>query len=222
MRRVVVVQSFWGGPSNQFLLRNLEMLRRNQALAAVAVLYPTLQRNWGGVPVVSLGDPRSVFGTARWLVRAGLMRIGVRPKVLARRPVENLSQLLETTDADVVLCQYATTAARLWETLEESGRDLFIHLHGADTHEKMCPEGHRERVVEMARRAILMANSKDTYDRMVGWGIPTTRLAIKFPGVEVPRRPRTCAEGRYDHSPTGSLGAIQGAGTFHQGFRVGL
>lgn len=187
-KRVLVVQPFWGRPSNRFLERHLAMLADRGALAAVAVLYPTPRRSWRGIPVVSLSDAASATGRGRWLARALLRRVGVVPSALERRPVEGLVRLLESMPVDAILCQYATTAAALWEPLREAHSAVFVHLHGADTVESMCPAGHRERLLEMSSRALVICNSQQTRKVVAGWGLPDQRMVVKPLGVEVPVR----------------------------------
>jgi glycosyltransferase involved in cell wall biosynthesis len=185
---VLVIQPFWGLPSNRFLERHLEMLAERDALAAVAVLYPTARRRWRGVPVVSLSDSASAAGRGRWLARALLRRIGLTPSWLGRRSADGLRRLLGATPVDAVLCQYATTAAALWEPLQAARCDLFVHLHGADTVESMCPAGHRERLLEIASRALIICNSQQTRRVVAGWGLSDRCMVVKPLGVEVPVR----------------------------------
>lgn len=189
MKRVLVAQSFWGEQSNQFLIRHLRMLERQGALAAIAVLYPTLKRSWHGVPIVNLSDTPSALGMGRWFGRVLMSRVGFVPAMLARQPLKGFRRLLSSVKPDVVLFQYATTAAVLWDATESQRCDLFVHLHGHDTYEEMCDEGHRQRVVDMSGRALLICNSRDTLDRMAGWGVAEDRLVLKYMGVEVPARP---------------------------------
>lgn len=207
-RRVLVVQPFWGRPSNRFLERHLEVLADRGALAAAAVLYPTLRRSWRGVPVVSLSDAASTAGRGRWLARALLRRAGVAPAALDRRPGDGLRRVLESTPVDAVLCQYATTAAALWEVLRESRCDLFVHLHGADTVESMCPAGHRDRLREISGRALLICNSQRMQRQMAEWGVPDERMALKVPGVEVPER--ACERPPRDEVTVLQLGRLVG------------
>ena len=185
---MLVIQPFWGLPSNRFLERHLEMLAERDALAAVAVLYPTARRRWRGVPIVSLSDAASTAGRGRWLARALLRRIGLTPSWLGRRPADGLRRLLEATPVDAVLCQYATTAAALWEPLQAARCDLFVHLHGADTVESMCPAGHRERLLEISSRALIICNSQQTRRVVAGWGLSDQCMVVKPLGVEVPVR----------------------------------
>jgi glycosyltransferase involved in cell wall biosynthesis len=162
------------------------MLAERGALAAVAVLYPTLRRSWRGIPVVSLSDAASTAGRGRWLARALLRRVGIVPSALDRRPVDGLRRLLKFTPGDAVLCQYATTAAALWEALRDARGDLFVHLHGADTVESMCPAGHRDHLRDISGRALVICNSQHMRRQMVGWGVPDERMVVKLLGVEVP------------------------------------
>ncbi|PWB67736.1 MAG: hypothetical protein C3F15_17480 [Holophagae bacterium] len=184
---MLVVQPFWGRLSNRFLERHLEMLAERGALAAVAVLYPTPRRSWRGIPVVSLSDSASAAGRGRRLARALLRRIGLTPSWLGRRPEDGLRRLLEKRPVDAILCQYATTAAALWEPLRAARCDLFVHLHGYDTFAAMCPPGHQQRLRDMADRVLLICNSHCTDQQMSDWGIPADRMVVKYYGVEVPQ-----------------------------------
>ena len=213
VRRVLVIQPFWGRLSNRFLERHLEMLGGCGALAAVAVLYPTLRRSWRGIPVVSLSDSASAAGRGRWLARALLRRIGLTPSWLGRRPEDGLRRLLEARPVDAILCQYATTAAALWEPLREAPGALFVHLHGADTVESMCPAGHRERLLEIASRALIICNSQQTRRVVTGWGLSDQRLVVKPLGVEVPvRAPERPRRDQVTVLQLGRLVGAKGAG----------
>jgi len=187
--RVLVVQSFWGRRSNRFLVRHLEMLHRHRALAGIGVLFPTVSRSWRGIPVVSLSDPDTVTAPLRWMLRGTVRRLGLVPRMLQLQPVRGLRRLIDRVHADTVMCQYATTAVTVAEALVGTSRKNFVHLHGFDTFEAMCPDGHRGAVSELSEAAVLICNSEFTRRRMLGWGIPETRSVLKPLGVEVPVSP---------------------------------
>jgi glycosyltransferase involved in cell wall biosynthesis len=187
--RIVVVQAHWGKRSNRFLARHLEMLRRRGMLAAIGVLYPTARRRWRNIPVVSLSDPDPITGPLRWMLRGGLRRLGLAPRVLRRQPARALGRLLDEVRSDAVLCQYATTAVAVEDALTGTSARVFVHLHGFDTVEAMCPEGHRAAMVDLSRRALVICNSEVTRRRMLEWGIRESRTVVKYPGVEVPDGP---------------------------------
>jgi hypothetical protein len=209
-RRVLVIEPFWGRPSNRFLERHLEMLADRGALAAVAVLYPTLRRSWRGIPVVSLSDAASTAGRGRWLARALLRRVGLTPSWLGG----DLPTDCGACSGDPGRrrpCQYATTAAALWEPLQAARSDLFVHLHGADTVESMCPAGHRERLLEIASRALIICNSQQTRRVWPAGACPISAWWSSPLGVEVPVRvPEPPASRR---SPCSTRDAWSGPGS---------
>lgn len=85
---------------------------------------------------------------------------------------------------------------RVWEPL---GLPLFVHCHGYDVtwnyRKHTSPDlaffqpSYIDAVKQLAQRAILVANSHATAQRLVTAGIPAERIVVKHIGVPVPPQP---------------------------------
>jgi glycosyltransferase involved in cell wall biosynthesis len=98
-----------------------------------------------------------------------------------------------------VLVHFVTCALRLDEVWRATDVPLFVHCHGYDVtcdlrvpqlpERRVHPPDHAERIVELSRRAVLIANSSHTAAELIRLGVPSDKVVIKHLGVEILTRP---------------------------------
>jgi colanic acid/amylovoran biosynthesis glycosyltransferase len=183
MHSVLFLMPMLDAPSELFMQRQIRMLAKANVLEAIAVTNAGGTGQWSGIPVYSLTDT-SLLGR---VICGATRRLGFKPHYPTC--AEMLTRVLKKLRADTILCQYGTFAVRLQSALETASQRLFIHVHGVDTHEQLCPVGYKGGLKHLAERATIICNSQETYTRLINWGIPSQRLVVKYMGVEVPKTP---------------------------------
>jgi len=172
----------WNEPSELWLQRMLAGLE--QHLVAVAAYEPT-ERFWNGhVPVIPLDAPWS-----RWWRYARKLGLRSVPNLRLRRA-------LRSGRLSAVLVNYLTFAVQLEGVLRAARCPVFVHCHGYDVtfdlrkHEspesKCFGPDYVEAVQRIARRAILIANSRTTAGKLVAIGISPDRIVTRDHGLGVP------------------------------------
>jgi colanic acid/amylovoran biosynthesis glycosyltransferase len=173
----------WSVPSEVFIARHIQMLSETDVLRAIVTSDPNAPSRAAAVPVLRIG-PR--------LWQRALHRLGAEvgwELQVSRQPAAQFARVLRKTGADTVLCEYGTYAVDLLATAEDIDAKLFVHVHGYDTTEGLCPPKYRERLVHLSRRATIICNSQESRRRVLAWGVGPERVVVKYCGVRVPDAP---------------------------------
>jgi colanic acid/amylovoran biosynthesis glycosyltransferase len=95
-----------------------------------------------------------------------------------------------------VLCHYGAFAVEFMKVWEKVDVPLYIHFHGYDAtfdlrsydnpDKRYFSDGYLLKVLKLAGRATIIANSEFTKSLLVDAGIPSDRIHIKYYGVPVP------------------------------------
>jgi len=122
------------------------------------------------------------------------MRIG---KKITGHPGASLSQLVRKQNPDTVVINYLNSAAELVPELTSLPARIFILCHGYDTFvdqrscdlqgKRLHPPDYHQRVVALADRCTLLANSESTYKRLVSLGIREASLGRFTFGIRIPK-----------------------------------
>jgi colanic acid/amylovoran biosynthesis glycosyltransferase len=125
-------------------------------------------------------------------------RLGVAP-VARRFGFNPLRRLLERPECECVVCHYANLAVLLAPLWKQCHQPLLVHVHGYDiTWDYRMPHfpwlrrfstRYPEQVVDLAKRAWFLANSKFTASRLIRAGVPADRVLLKYLGVPVNEKP---------------------------------
>lgn len=184
---VLFVMPNWLTPSEVFLYRQRQMLYDAGMLAGIVVTskVPPVDR-WQDVPVYTPLLPDRV-GQSR------LYKFSRALKHKLRLPVENnvdrMQRILQKSQPDVILCQYATTAVEYAHAFRSCNSRLFIHVHGYDVQHGIYKENRLPVLHQLSETAIIICNSHWTYQHMQQLGIAKDRLHFKYFGVELPAQP---------------------------------
>jgi glycosyltransferase involved in cell wall biosynthesis len=85
------------------------------------------------------------------------------------------------------LIQFGTTALSIKDALDPDKQRIFVHVHGHDTQEELCPSGYRDEITRLlSSRITTICNSYETFSRLTKWGVPTDNLVVKYMGVPLP------------------------------------
>ncbi len=187
--RTLVLLPNWPTPSELWIHRMLQAMRSD--VAAIATNYAPVTRWQGSIPVHSLAP---IVG---WLT----CRIGA-PTLISGFGDRALRDVLRQLRISSVLCHYATCALLFSRVWDASDVPLFVHCHGFDVtpdlrlarwpHLRRFSRGYAESLLRLSRRAMFIANSCSTRDRLEAMGISPERIVVKHLGVPVPSafRPR--------------------------------
>jgi glycosyltransferase involved in cell wall biosynthesis len=194
---VLIIQPNWAGWSELWAMQMITALEPH--LVAIGANNPTESTWQGRVPILRLADtpvPRWRY----WARRLGLP-IASRP---GRTAQQILTDAVLARDVDTVLVHYLEYALRFADVWTQTDKPLFVHCHGYDTewdlrhydapHRRVFSPGYVVGVRRLAERAILIANSHHTAERLTRIGIPARRIVVKHLGTSVPPAPPTrCA-----------------------------
>lgn len=187
----------WSAPSEVWMQRMLEALAEN--LAYVAAEGPA-DRLWRGtVPTVQLERPPSLYGEV-------LRRLGFQPPDRDKRA---LAKAVHSERVTCILVHWLDFALRYGAVWHETNKPLFVHCHGYDVTWNLRPhdrlrgnpvfsDGYRDEVRRLAQRAVLIANSRCTAQKLADIGVPPSRIAVHYFGVPsreaLPTRPPKTSE----------------------------
>jgi len=95
-----------------------------------------------------------------------------------------------------VLCNYGAFAVKFMDVWEKVDVPLYIHFHGYDAtfdlrnydqpDKRFFPDDYLLKILKLADRAAIIANSEFTKSLLTDAGIPTDRIHVKYYGVPVP------------------------------------
>ena len=182
----------WCTPSEAWMQRTLACLGDNVALIAChRVPAPT----WGG-RVATLG----LWHDEPALWRRAAHRLGLPVACWGRKvALRNMAAAIRRPGVDRVLIHYLDFALQFMPVWQESNIPLFVHAHGYDAtwdlrrdeppHARVFPNDYPERVRALARRATIIANSKEMVLRLQQIGVPAHAIALKYFGVPAPVHP---------------------------------
>ena len=166
-----VVTPYEPALSETFIRAHLERLPARTSL--VSGWPPAL----GGRPVFS--TPRRAYHKAlRTLAGVGVERETTAAYVAAFR----------RTGADVVLAEYGTTGAQVYEACRIARVPLVVHFHGYDASERAVLEEQRETYPEMFRAAAaIVAVSHAMQRKLVSLGAPPEKVHYNPYGIDLAR-----------------------------------
>ncbi|HEX8510527.1 MAG TPA: glycosyltransferase [Propionibacteriaceae bacterium] len=164
--------------SETFILNQVAALQRWRGqLVGVHAIDPSLT-----VPGVRLLDPN---GTWNRLQRGGASRAGWTP---------GLRALLDGIGADIVHAHFLTDASTIWSSVAAARRPLVVTAHGYDVTEA-APHMRREHPAAwrafVRSVALFLPVSHFLAERLVGLGVPPSRIQVHYTGIPVPPDPMT-------------------------------
>lgn len=190
-RRILFMMPELSAVSERWAARMLDALAGN--VAFIAVNKAKDRTGIGDIPLLEL-HPNASLG-ARILRR---LRIG-SSKNAFHRGLEVLKYVLVSGRIDAVFVHYLTFALRYQEVLEASGLPIFVHCHGFDvtidlrSHwdptTRVHPEHYADDILRLSEKAVLIANSATTAQKLYDIGVNRNNVIIKYMGVEVPEVP---------------------------------
>lgn len=160
----------WFVPSELWMRRMIGLIRDH--LLAVACYEAPVSQMGDGIPVVDLGrraDAASIEHGKKQLI-----------DLLRRHPMAG------------VLCHYLPFAIRYEEVWRQVPNPVFVHGHGYDLTWDLRRDGKRfhaadypQQVRILSQRAIIVANSNGSRDKLLEIGVDPSRVIVKYLGVEV-------------------------------------
>ena len=177
---IAFMMPVWGKKSEQFFMRQISMLAEAGMLKLVVLTESKDSKNWGDIPVVSLRE-RSFLQRALSYLSRRFQYFSYSHSV-----EEKLKETLRRYQIDTLLIHYGPTAVALKKALDPSRHRIFVHIHGYDTHEQLCPPGYKDELRELSSQLTIICNSNETYQRMMNWDISPKNLVVKYMGVEIP------------------------------------
>lgn len=173
-------------PSQAWMIRSLDLL--GDDMCSVAVWNADKVKTWRGkARVVSLIQPRSRLDRIR--SRLGRRTHNTTDYILCNE--------INKPDVTCILCHYGAFAVHFMDIWKKTTVPLFVHFHGYDVTfdlrreddpERRFHDGsYLEKILRLADRAILIANSYFTKGLMLDAGIPEERIEVKHLGTSVPR-----------------------------------
>ena len=194
---VLFVMPDWHRASELWMERMIEALEPH--LVSV-VARGTTETSWRGqIPAIDLRE----YPPALWrrVGRRLLLPLRMIPR---RTEAEVLREAVEDPAVTRILVHYLEFALRYREVWAHTSKKLFVHCHGYDVtwdlraHETPDQPAHApdyvSRVRELSAKAILIANSAVTADKLKSVGISGERIVIKPLGVPVSERSPTKPE----------------------------
>lgn len=189
---ILFVMKNWAKPSELWLQRQIEMLEPHIALLACPA--PKENRWRGRIPTLKLQDVPPSW-PRRFAHHVGL-NVWQPPR---RTSIQCLKQAIESSSVTAILIHYLKFAIRFESAWSATTKPVFIHCHGYDITWDMRSTDQPDRpmfgpdYIESARRlaqkAILIAPSRTSAQRLYDIGIPPERVAVKYVGTEVPLQP---------------------------------
>ena len=179
---VLFVMPNWAAPSEVWMQRMIEALI--QDISYLAVERPE-EKVWRGqIPVINLTPPKTRFNRI-------IKRLGFRPIDHGKR------LLIRAVQSEQVTCVFAHWlhfALRYMDVWNDTNKPLFVHCHGYDitwnlrSYDKVSSgnifsDEYPNEVRRLSERAILIANSHCTAQKLKNIGVPPHRIAIHYFGV---------------------------------------
>lgn len=173
--------SVWGKTSEQFFMRQIKMLHDAGLLSVILITGPANATSWNDIPIVSLQNNSLAYRAWHSIKRK-----------LTGKPYESLiadttKRLLKKFRIDALLIQFGTTAYTIRGAIDTDKYQTFVHVHGHDTQEELCPRDYRNVITRLlSSRITTICNSRETFNRLTNWGVPQENLVVKYMGVPLP------------------------------------
>ena len=123
-----------------------------------------------------------------------------------------LRRLINRYSITHILCQYGIEAVKVMDTLRGVNLPIFVHFHGFDAtfdlrshtqpEKKSFSDDYPEKLKDLSRFAIFIANSEFTKNALLSAGIDSSRIYIKYLGVPLP-------EVRHEHKKIKGIQILQ-------------
>jgi colanic acid/amylovoran biosynthesis glycosyltransferase len=185
-RKILFLMPNYKAFSEVWLQRMIEMIQSNVCLIGAYGTTETLWREQ--IPVLDLTRlPFPIHLLNKFL------------PVVKNTDIFQVKKAVKSGLCDVVLIHYLEFALKFESVWRSSNKPLFVHCHGYDItwdlrmhNEPSNPRFDSDYVAAVRRlseKAILVANSKFTYQKLVEVGVPEERIVTKYLGVAVPEFP---------------------------------
>ncbi len=184
--KVAYIMQNYSAVSELWLQRQLQMLKDDVSFIASI---DNQERYWNNeIPVVNLYSDYSFL--KKILIKLKILRV--------RTPQERYNDVLRKALAancvDVIFVNYLTLAYDLKEVLLSTKIPIFIHTHGYDitwnllsisTGKMIYTDAYFKFVRDISRKSVLIANSRDSKNRLLRIGVSDDNILIKRFGVSI-------------------------------------
>lgn len=190
---VLLLAPHWAESSELWLRRMIRMLEPHLVAVGTTDLTPP---HWARhITALTLHD----HPAPAWRRAARKLRLPIRPTA-----AKSVDRIVHTAVSDprvtAVLVHFLDFALRFEHVWRHTDKPLHVHCHGYDTQWDLrdhdTPEqphfspDYPARVRRLAARAMLIANSRCTAQRLASIGVPPERVTVKYFGVpDEPERP---------------------------------
>jgi len=186
---ILFLMSKWSAPSELWMNRMIEALEPH--VITIGAYRPTESLWRGRIPVINLAGSKPFFHR-RILCSLGVP-VWLKPRISG---VTILKNTLENPLITTVFVNSMTLALEFEDVLATTKKSIFIHCHGYDVtwdireHESpdqpVFDSNYLVRARGLSKKAIIIANSKFTEQRLLNAGIPGNRIKTKYFGIAVP------------------------------------
>lgn len=190
---VLFVMPTWFAHSELWMQRMLQELEPE--LVGVAADSPTQDTWMGTIPSIALRDPSLPTVWTR-VGRHLSARLRSQGRAYGRKALLSAMQDPRVT---VILVHYIEFALEFQDVWDDTKTPLFVHCHGYDVTwdlryferpgKRRFPSDYADRVRHLASRAIFIANSQATKQRLLDIDVPPDRIRVKYMGVPTPDSP---------------------------------
>lgn len=175
------IMSVWGKASEQFFMRQINVLHDAKMLRVIIITGPSDKKRWNNIPIISLEDNTLAYRVWHYFKR----RITSKP--YRSLLTDKTKSVLNKYKIDTLLVQFGTTAFTIKDALDPDKQRIFVHVHGHDAQEELCPLGYRDEITRLlSSRITTICNSYETFNRLTKWGVHTDNLVVKYMGVPLP------------------------------------
>ena len=177
---IAFIMPVWEKASEQFLMRQILLLNDAKILKVIIITGYCDKKRWNDIPIISLQKHTIAFRAWHYLKR----KITAQPYESLQ--IDKTKSILNRYKVNTLLIHFSTTAVTLKEALQSDKYRIFVHVHGYDTQEQLCPIGHKDEFTELSSRITTICNSYETFNRLRKWGVPSDNLVVKYMGVSLP------------------------------------
>lgn len=173
--KVIFATPNWQQISETWITRMLHSLRPH---LGVIITKKTNDKTWKNVPIIS----------SNTILHRFLRTIQGAPS-----PFPNLGSHRFSNKSNTLLINYADHAIETFYRWKKFKGKVFVHAHGVDfqieAHRHTAPfdrirnDSYKSQLVELSKRATIIANSQRTAEKLEEYGINKKNIALKYFGV---------------------------------------
>lgn len=191
--RTLLLLHEWPKPSEVFIQRHMNILADAGTLSCIMLRLEREDREWQGVPVYGMREPRyrpTLRDRLVWFKNRVQRRLKLGDYV-QRFNTLWIRRVMHQRRINTILCQYANaaTSSHYYEMLRTTKHPVFIQVHGYDIIRKSAIENpeQQQRFRTLANRHYILCNSQYMHDMLVThWSAPSERIFIKPCGIDIP------------------------------------